>query len=64
MDDEKGSQAISKGNFHGWNKHCVTPEMYIIQVPDSSQLKGPSNQSRDCLDSINKTEGTEGIEHL
>ncbi|KAJ8429314.1 hypothetical protein Cgig2_025070 [Carnegiea gigantea] len=31
----------------------------FIQVMDSSKLKGSSNQSRDRLDSINNTEGTE-----
>ncbi|KAJ8419209.1 hypothetical protein Cgig2_032363 (chloroplast) [Carnegiea gigantea] len=31
----------------------------FVQVTDSSQLKGSSDQSRDRLDSINNTEGTE-----
>ncbi|KAJ8420411.1 LOW QUALITY PROTEIN: hypothetical protein Cgig2_009006 [Carnegiea gigantea] len=31
----------------------------FVQVTDSSQLKGSSNLSRDHLDSINNTEGTE-----
>ncbi|KAJ8425430.1 hypothetical protein Cgig2_032230 [Carnegiea gigantea] len=45
----------------GFFEECIERELDLIRqcVVDSSQLKGSSYQSRDRLDSINNTEGTE-----